>query len=157
LTFDQPLFALAKQIQWKWPEKYGNEKFVAMLGGLYIEMAALKTIGDWLDNSGWVQVLVQAEIATAGMADSLLKATHIMRTRRAQQITAAALYILQHCANDQYSLSCLKENQTQMSFEAWHDERILNCPQFHYWATTMELEVCILTCGPLEKQILQCI
>ena len=22
LTFDQPLFALAKQIQWKWPEKY---------------------------------------------------------------------------------------------------------------------------------------
>ena len=46
LTFDQPLFALAKQIQWKWPEKYGNEKLVVMFGGLHIEMAALKTIGD---------------------------------------------------------------------------------------------------------------
>ena len=48
-------------------------------------------IGDWLDNSGWAQVLVQAEFATAGMADSLLKATHVMRTRRAHQITAPAL------------------------------------------------------------------
>ena len=46
LTFDQPLFALAKQIQWKWPEKYGNEKLVVMFDGLHIEMAALKTIGD---------------------------------------------------------------------------------------------------------------
>ncbi len=33
LTFDQPLFALAKQIQWKWPEKYGEEK---PNGGLHI-------------------------------------------------------------------------------------------------------------------------
>jgi len=36
LTFDQPLFALAKQIQWRWPEQYGNEKFVIMFGGLHI-------------------------------------------------------------------------------------------------------------------------
>ena len=116
-----------------------------MFGGLHVEMGALKTIGDWLDNSGWAQALVQVEIATARMADSLLKATHVMHTRRAHQITAAALHILQHCAYDHYSLSNLKENQTQMSFEAWHDERKLNCPQFHYWTTTMELEVCILT------------
>ena len=25
LTFDQPLFTLAKEIQWKWPDKYGEE------------------------------------------------------------------------------------------------------------------------------------
>lgn len=65
LTFDQPLFALAKQIQWKWPEKYGEDKLAVMFGGLHIEMAALKTIGDWLKGSGWAQALVQAEIATA--------------------------------------------------------------------------------------------
>ena len=34
LTFDQPLFSLAKQIQWKWPEKYGSDKLVVMFGGL---------------------------------------------------------------------------------------------------------------------------
>ena len=78
LTFDQPLFTLAKQIQWKWPDKYGEEKFVVMFGGLHIEMAALKNIGDWLESSGWAEALVQAEIATVGMAESLHKASHIM-------------------------------------------------------------------------------
>ena len=38
ITLDQPLFALAKQIQWKWPEKYGEDKMVVMCGGLHIEM-----------------------------------------------------------------------------------------------------------------------
>ena len=66
VTLDQPLFALAKQIQWKWPEKYGEDKMILMFGGLHIQMAALKTLGDWLRGSGWVKALVQAEIATAG-------------------------------------------------------------------------------------------
>ena len=62
VTFDQPRFALAKQIQCKWPEDDGKDKVVVMFGGFHIEMAALKTLGDWLDGSGWMQVLVQAEI-----------------------------------------------------------------------------------------------
>jgi len=32
VTFDQPLFALAKQIQWKWPHEYSEEKFVILFG-----------------------------------------------------------------------------------------------------------------------------
>ena len=52
VTLDQPLFALVKQIQWKWPEKYGEDKMVVMFGGLHIEMAALKTLGNWLRGSG---------------------------------------------------------------------------------------------------------
>ena len=145
LTFDQPLFTLAKQIQWKWPEKYGEEKFVVMFGGLHIEMAALKTVGDWLESSGWTEALVQAEIATVGTADSLHKASHVMRTRKAHQITAAALYILQHRAYDHYSHTCLKSNQTPVDFESWCEDKKQNCPQFHYWAIAMELEICILT------------
>ena len=43
-----------------------------MFGGLHIEMAALKTLADWLQRSDWVQALVHAEIATAGTADSFL-------------------------------------------------------------------------------------
>ena len=41
-TADQPLFALAKQIQWTWPDILGENYFVVMLGGLHIEMAILK-------------------------------------------------------------------------------------------------------------------
>ena len=32
-TFDQPLFALAKLVQWKWPESHGEAKHVVMLRG----------------------------------------------------------------------------------------------------------------------------
>ena len=37
--FDQPLFALAKYIQWKWPDTYGEMVHVVMIGGLHIEIA----------------------------------------------------------------------------------------------------------------------
>ncbi len=50
-------------------------------GGLHIEMAGLKVIGDWLEDSGWVQALVQAKVASAGIADSFLKVSHVTRTR----------------------------------------------------------------------------
>ena len=63
-------------------------------------MAALKTLGDWLKGSGWVQALVQAEITTPGAVDSFLKAVHVSRTRRAHQVTVDALHILKHRAYD---------------------------------------------------------
>ena len=68
-----------------------------MFCGLHLEMAALKTLGDWLRGSGWVQALVQDEIATPGTAYSFLRAAHVTRTRRAHQITATTLHILQPC------------------------------------------------------------
>jgi hypothetical protein len=42
LAADQPLYALAKQIQWTWPSTFGEDQFVMMFGGLHIEMATLK-------------------------------------------------------------------------------------------------------------------
>jgi len=89
ITFDQPLYTLAKQVQWKWPDGYSEDKYVVMFGGLHIEMAALKTLGDWLRGSGWVQELVQADITSPGIADSFLQATHVVPTRRAHQVTVA--------------------------------------------------------------------
>ena len=42
LAADQPLFAIAKQIQWTWPNRFGEDNFVIMFGGLHIEMTVLK-------------------------------------------------------------------------------------------------------------------
>ena len=71
VTLDQPLYALAKTIQWSWPERYGEHQFVIILGGLHIEMAGLKVIGNWLEDSGWVEALVQANVAPPGKAEVL--------------------------------------------------------------------------------------
>ena len=72
MAFDAPLFALAKFVQWKWPNTYGENKFIAMIGGLHIELAMWKTYGDYLEGSGRTNALTQAEIASAGSADSFL-------------------------------------------------------------------------------------
>ena len=46
VTVDQPLFAVAKQIQWQWLETVGEDKYIVILDGLHIVMAAFKTIGN---------------------------------------------------------------------------------------------------------------
>ena len=51
ITLDQPLFAAAKQIQWNRPASHGENQFVIMLGGLHIEMAAFKVLGNWLERA----------------------------------------------------------------------------------------------------------
>ena len=49
IAMNQPLFTLAKQIQWNFPKKYGEDKFMIMFGGLHVGMAFLKALGGWLD------------------------------------------------------------------------------------------------------------
>ena len=96
MAFDQPLFALAKIVQWKWPEVLGEGKFLVMFGGLHVEMALWNTIGDFLEGSGWIEALTEAGVASSGKAQSFLKASHLTRTRRAHQVTLLALAKLQH-------------------------------------------------------------
>jgi len=90
ITLDQPLFAIAKQIQWNWPVSHGENQFVIRLGGLHIEMAAFKVLGNRLDGSGWTSVIADAGVTSTGVAESFIKASHLTRTRRAHQITAAS-------------------------------------------------------------------
>ena len=42
IAVDQPLYALAKQIQWSWTTTTHGEDVFVMLGGLHIEKAILK-------------------------------------------------------------------------------------------------------------------
>ena len=123
VTLDQPLFVLAKQIQWKWPEKYGEDKMVVMFGGLHIEMAALKTLGNSLRGSGWVQALVQDKIVTPGTANSFLRAAHGTRTRRAHQITATALHIRQRRAYTRHCMTDIGDAEDLREFEHWCHRR----------------------------------
>ena len=81
MAVDQPLFALAKMVQWKWPDTHGEDKYVVMFGGLHLEMALWSTLGDLLEGSGWTSALVEAEIASSGVAESFLKTSHLTRTR----------------------------------------------------------------------------
>ena len=128
---------------------YGEGKFVVMFGGLHIEMAALRTMGDWLQSSSRVEALVQAEITTAGTADSFLCAAHVARTRRAHQLPAAALYILQYRA---YNNRDTDTEDEPLGFHEWCSKREESCPQFQYLATVMPLELCLLDFVRSQRQ-----
>ena len=127
LACDQPLFAIAKQIQWSWPSTHGEDYYVVMFGGLHFEMGALRLLGDLLEDSGWTGALTQAKIASSGTADSFLKASHVTRTRRAHQITASSLYLLLRKVYGQYIETL--ENRTQLiTLEEWCSEKAKKCP-----------------------------
>ena len=69
---------------------------------MHIELNALKALGKWLDNSGWVAVINQSGHASAGTADSFLKISHITKTRHDHRVTVAALHILMNKAYEMY-------------------------------------------------------
>ena len=50
---DQPLFALMKKVQWKFPERLGEDRLVVMMGSLHLEMSMWGAIRKLLENSGW--------------------------------------------------------------------------------------------------------
>jgi len=62
LACDQPLFAMAKEIQWTWPKELGENHFIVMLGGLQIEITTFKILGSWLNECGWVDALTQQQL-----------------------------------------------------------------------------------------------
>jgi hypothetical protein len=143
MTADQPLFTLCKQIQWSWPDIYGEDRIVVMFGGLHIEMNALKVLGELLDGSGWTGALTQANVASSGTADSFLKVSHVTRTRHAHQVTAASLHLLLNKAYAEYTRNH-EETETLKHMEAWCEEKIAASPQFCFWFNILQLELQVM-------------
>ena len=136
---DAPLFALAQYVQWKWPETHGEDKIVVMLGGLYIEMALWKTVGDYIDCSGLTNALTQAGIASSGTAESFLSCSHVSRTCHAHQVNAVVLRKLQKEA-----FFTLQPEAQEESEEVWLQEMVRKSPTFQYWDTILRLELLVL-------------
>ena len=146
IALDQPLYALAKQIQWTLPE-FVEDKFLAMMGGLHIEMASLKMLGKWLTGCGWSEIMYSAGVATQGIAESFLTASHVTRTRRAHQVTAASLHILKKKAYIAYK-DKLEEAEQSLTFEDWENTMEKKSPHFLFWGLVLHLE---LTCLRLVR------
>ena len=136
VAFDAPLYAIAKFTQWKWTDTHGEGKFIAMFGGLHIEMVIWTTYGDYLQGSGWTSALTQAGIASSGTADSFLKASHLTRTRHAHQVTALALAKLQDDA-----FLHTEGTRDDEAKETWRQEMVQKSPTFQYWDTILNMEL----------------
>ena len=141
MAFDQPLYAIAKQIQWQWSNSHGEKHYVIMFGGLHVEMTALKAIGKLLEDSGWTSALIQSGVASAGKADSFLKALHVSRARHVHQVTASALHILMYDAYKKYWEDMNADVPPE--FDKWRLQQEEARRQFLYWSTTLHFELII--------------
>lgn len=141
ITADQPVYALAKNLQWKFPHLYGENEIVVMMGGLHIEMAIQNTIGKWLVGSGWTEIMTIAGVATAGRCESFLHGSHVKRTRYAHEVTLAALHILRKEAFN----ACYLDAVDGDDITTWINRRTSESAQFQFWNTAITLQTLLLT------------
>jgi hypothetical protein len=127
----------------QWPESHGEKKYVVVLGGLHIEIAAWRALGDLLEGSGWTSAITPANVASSGTADSFLKASHVSRTRHAHQVTACSLHILSCRAYEAY-VDGLSEWDAKLEFQQWQEYKSGSCPQFRYWSLVLKFQLTIL-------------
>lgn len=111
MVMDQPLFTLAKRIQWKYTDTLGEDKFVVMLGAMHAEKMLYDCLGDWMEGSGWTALPTNSGVVNSGVADFFLKACHLTRTRYMHQVTALALYNLLHQAYTEYKRTTTRETK----------------------------------------------
>ena len=138
IALDQPLFALAKYVQWTWPDSYGEASYITMFGGLHIEMGLWRMIGHLLQESGWTAVLSEAGIASTGTADSFLVSSHLTRTRHAHQISVLSLAKLQKDAH----VSGM--GSSEKPFQEWINYMCDISPTFKFWDMIIQLQTLIL-------------
>ena len=108
-----------------------RNKFVVIFGGLHIEMSLWRTLGEFLEGSGWTSALCEANIAITGTPDSFLKAAH--------QVSALALNKLLLCAWEDF-----QESSSETSFSEWKDNLFRKSPTFRNWNIILELEILVL-------------
>lgn len=124
-----------------------------MLGGLHIEMTTYKALGKWMNGSGWMEVLSTAGVATQGVANSFITTSHLTRTRRAHQLTAASLHLLQHKAYQEYvSTVTVSDGQELKSFDDWKQEMSSKFPLFLYWDRVLYFEISCLQLARAFKE-----
>ena len=87
IRLDQPIYAITKAIQWDPGTEFTEDNYCFFLGSLHSEMLLEKLLGDWLQDSGWTAILIDAEVATPGQGEAMLKGTRVTRTHYAHQET----------------------------------------------------------------------
>ena len=134
VAFDQPLFALAKKIQWHHPDTYG--RLVMIMGPLHTEMAFMNTVGDLLKDSGWTTIITNAEVARSGVAESLVFGHDVVRAKCTHQVTASALYKFQNQAHMEREKSA-----ANMKFSEWCLKMERKSPTFQFWFIILKMEL----------------
>ena len=108
ITFDQAIYKLAKEIQWKNPVEFSDT--VIRMGGFHILLNFMGTIGKMMDGSGIIEWLTESGLYSEATSISIMKGKQYNRGVRAHKLLREALGI---CEWDKFA-SNLGETADEM-------------------------------------------
>ena len=141
VTADQPLYALLKIIQWRYPDTLGENKLFAVLGALHIEKAAWTCVGQVEDGSGTPGIMADANVTTIGVAESCLHCAHISRSRYLNTVSACVLRMLLCDAYQEY-VAQVPAGSQPIDMDAWCEQQ--PSPMFRYYYFLLKLKLLVL-------------
>lgn len=117
ITFDQAIYKVAKEIQWKRPDEFQN--MVVRLGGFHILLNFLGTIGKMCASSGLAELITEAAIYSDSTTSSVLKGKQYKRGVRIHKLVHESLARLEWVEFEQFianhedpaMLNCLSDLQ----------------------------------------------
>ena len=143
---DQPVYALSKEIQLRYPSMFGPDKYVCLLGDLHIEIELLRIHGEIIKGSGLDSILESSNLSTLGTS-TIIDVNNNKRASYCLQVTLCAIYMLLRDGH-------LKSNEISTSWE-WLDERSKNSPMCFYWKIILEFQIHILlSVRSIQKPVL---
>ncbi|MES9879525.1 MAG: hypothetical protein ABW185_01435 [Sedimenticola sp.] len=89
ITFDEAIYSIAKQIQWRNPDEFKDT--VIRLGGFHMAMVFLAIIGKRFANSGLDDLLHESNIYGANTVSNILKGKMYNRCIRAHKLVREAM------------------------------------------------------------------
>ena len=129
-TCDQPVYAITKEIQLRYPAEFSDDQYFTILGGLHIEKSLLGIHGEIIAVCGLAEInnlsLVGASIAALDVSD-------IKRSRYCLQVSLCAIYSKLKDAN--------RNSNSSLTILEWLDERCVNSEMCCYWRSILQFEI----------------
>ena len=128
---DKPVYALKKEIQWRYPDKFGNSSYFCLFGGLDFEQCILTIHGELIKGSG-LENISNIGVLIIGTG-SVANANHIKQSHYCLQTSLCALFIKLKAAKE-------KSGSTLSVFE-WLELRKNQNDMCYYWYLIFTLQL----------------
>ena len=93
---DQPVYKLSKELQWRFPDRFGHEKYFCLFVSLHLEKSILLLCGSLIKGSGLDKIMASCGLLIVGTTSKVL-VTHIKRARYYIQVSACVMFSLSKC------------------------------------------------------------
>ena len=132
---DQPIYALTKEIQWRYPDTFGNSKYFSLFGSLHIEKSMLVVHGQIIKGTGLDKILTSCGLSIAG-TQAIVNVNHIKQARYCLQVVICVLF--------QLLLDTHRESGDISHPSSWLENKSKESQMCFFWKLVLEVQINIL-------------